>query len=291
MATNNTYTKYLEWGALILSFGALMWFSRLLGWPPAYEAETTTEKIGILLGIIIMIHLVLAVHELGHLLVGLLQGFRFELFVVGFLGIKREEEQTKVYFNKNFGYYGGVAATSPQDDSSENAKKFARVLLAGPAASVLLAVICFLLVNAVISPWQEMLYFGGITSMAIFLATTIPSSTGMFFTDRKRYQRLVRPGKDQQVELAILNIMGKFAKDGSYQNIAKQDIEVLIADELPFFRYFGLFNMICWQLEHTGQVEEALQTEYDATAKEISTSMVKVFDQEIEKYTAKYGAG
>ena len=41
-----------------------------------------------------MAFVVLGVHELGHLIAGLVQGFRFELFVVGPLGIRREEEKT-----------------------------------------------------------------------------------------------------------------------------------------------------------------------------------------------------
>ena len=88
-----------------------------------------------------MIFAVLSFHELGHLIAGIIQGFRFELFVVGPLGIKREKGKIKIYLNKNIQYYGGVAATLPIDASPENGKKFANLLLAGPIASILLSII------------------------------------------------------------------------------------------------------------------------------------------------------
>lgn len=250
--------------------------------------ETKADKYLMMIGIIIMVHIVLMVHELGHLLMGMIQGFRFELFVVGLLGIRRENERIKVYLNKNLGYYGGVAATSPMDDSPENPKKLARVILAGPIASILFAIVCFLAASYFGKPLGMIAYTGGMVSIGIFLATTVPSKTGMFFTDRKRYQRLVRPGKDQQVELAMLNIIGKFRIDNSYKNIDKKDIEILISDETPYVTFFGLFNMICWQLEHTRNVEESIKSAYASTSSEMPKNLVAAYDNEIEKYAEQF---
>ncbi len=241
-----------------------------------------------MVGIILMAFVVLAVHELGHLIVGLQQGFRFELFVVGPFGIKRENDKVKVYLNKNLGYYGGVAATSPINDSPENAKKFAKILLAGPVTSILFAIVSFLLAYLIGKPLGILFFSGGAISIAIFLATTVPSRTGMFFTDRKRYQRLSTPGKDQEVELAMLRIMGKFSNDNNYKNIDKNDIDILISDELPFIKFYGLFNLICMQLENNKVVEEEVLEQYETTSKEMSKSLIKVFNKEIEKYEKKF---
>ena len=41
-----------------------------------------------------MVFLVLAVHEFGHLLTGLFQGFQLQFFVIGFLGIKRKDSNS-----------------------------------------------------------------------------------------------------------------------------------------------------------------------------------------------------
>ena len=240
-----------------------------------------------IVGIILMAFAVLAVHELGHLIIGLQQGFRFELFVVGPLGIKRENDKVKIYLNKNLGYYGGVAATSPIDDSPENAKKFAKILLAGPITSLVFAIVSFLLAYFIGNPLGKLFFSGGAISIAIFLATTVPSKTGMFFTDRKRYQRLSTPGKDQDVELAMLRIMGGFSKNNSYKNIDQNDISILVSDELPFIKFYGLFNLVCQQLENNKIVDEEVLEQYENCSKKMSKSIVSAFNKEIEKYKEK----
>lgn len=267
----------------ILSFGLVV-FLTSFRFADQLLLDTTTQKYVLIGSIIVMVHLVLMVHELGHLLTGLIQGFRFELFVVGLLGVRREAEKINFYLNKNLAYYGGVGATSPTDDSPDNPQKFARILLAGPIASIVFALVCLVIGNYIAEPWCIFWYTGGITSMAIFFATTIPSKTGVFFTDRKRYQRLVTPGKDQDIELAMLNIMGKFAKDNSYANIQPSDIELMIGDEDSFINFFAWFNMICWQLEHKGTIEASTQEAYHFASQKVSKNLVTAFDKEIEKY-------
>lgn len=254
------------------------------------KPDTLTEKVIFIAGIILMALVVLAVHELGHLVAGLAQGFRFELFVVGPLGIRREGEKAKLYLNKNLGFYGGVAATSPRDDDPANARRFANVLLAGPVASLLFAAFCGAIAVFLDGPLGLLMMTGAAISVAIFFATTIPSRTGMFFTDRKRYQRLIRTGKDQEVELALLRIMGRFSQDNSYRNVREEDIELLRRDEDPYIRFMGLFNLMCFQLEKQGAIEEQLSEEYQLASEGISKNMVKAFDVEIEKYRQQVAA-
>ena len=43
--------------------------------------------------LLLSLFLAIAIHELGHLLAGLVQGFSFELFIVGPLGVKRDENR------------------------------------------------------------------------------------------------------------------------------------------------------------------------------------------------------
>jgi hypothetical protein len=232
-------------------------------------------------------HFVLLIHELGHVIMGLLQGFRFELLVVGLLGIKREEEKIKIYLNKNFGYYGGLGLTVPKDDSSDNLRKFANVILAGPIASIVFAVICFFVVNYLANPYGVIVFAAGLASFGIFLATTIPSRSGMFYTDRKRYQRLIKAGKDQEVELAMLTILGSYAKYQSYKDIKKEVFDVLIIDNDSFVKHYGLFNLICWQIEHEGAIEDKVKEEYNEISKKLNKNMVKSYNDEIQKYSDK----
>lgn len=284
MTKESKYTKYLEWFIMLVLLFGILEVTREFGFAKNLKPDTRVGKYIMMVGIFLIGFIVLGAHELGHLITGLISGFRFELFVIGPLGIKRENDEIKVYFNKDLAYYGGVAGTSPVDDDKDNAKKFARILLAGPIASLLFAVVCFAGAYFAGKPLGIIFYTGGVISIAIFFVTTIPSRTGMFFTDRKRYQRLMTPGKDQQVELAILNIMGKLSKDNSFKNIDENDIRLLVSDELPLIKYFGLFNLVCYQLEMKGVVEEDIFKEYENISKKMSKKIVIAFDKEIEKF-------
>ncbi|MHA7057930.1 site-2 protease family protein [Aquimarina sp. M1] len=249
--------------------------------------DTPPEKYMLVIGTILVSFIVLGVHELGHLIIGLVQGFKFQLFVVGPLGIRQENDKTTLYFNKNLAYYGGVAATTPKDNHPDNAKKFANVLLAGPIASILFSIVLFCIGYYAGNPLQSIFYTGGAASVGIFFATTIPSKTGAFFTDRKRYQRLTQSGKDQEVELAILRILGNYAKDNSYKNVSENDIGILVSDDIPFIHFFGLSTLICFQLENKGSVEERVLESYTNYSENMPKSIVKAFDKEIERFTSR----
>ena len=291
MKTKKENNKYIEWILLIILFCGLMYLTANLEFTQNLKPETQTDKILMYIGIFIMVHIVILAHELGHIVTGLVQGFKLELLVVGLLGIKREDRKVKVYLNKNLGFYGGVASTSPMDEVDDLPTKFGRILLAGPIASILFAIICLVACFFVGKPYGIILYAGCITSIGMFLGTTIPSKTGMFFTDRKRYQRLTTPGRDQQTELAMLNIMTHFLKDDSYQNVEKDDIETLISDETPSVNFYGLFYMICWQLEHQGKVDENLKKQYEYASNSIPKNLVKVLNKEIENYRQELSKG
>ncbi|HDR4605533.1 MULTISPECIES: M50 family metallopeptidase [Bacillus] len=49
------------------------------------------------------------IHELGHVVFGLLAGLRFEFFVVGPIKVIRREKRVRVVENKSWSLYGGVA--------------------------------------------------------------------------------------------------------------------------------------------------------------------------------------
>ncbi len=272
--------------ATILFFISIK-LSNVIEFAKTTKVESQEDKIIMLAGVIIAMHFVLLIHELGHVLMGLLQGFRFELLVVGLLGVKREEEKIKIYLNKEFAYYGGLGLTVPKDDSPDNLRKFANVILAGPIASIVFAVMCFFMVNHLANPYGIIVFSAGIASFGIFLATTIPSRSGMFYTDRKRYQRLMTAGKDQEVELAMLTILGSYVKNQSYKEINKEVFDVLITDDDAFIKHYGLFNLICWQLENEGAVEEKVKEEYSEISKKLNKNMVKSYNDEIQKYSDK----
>lgn len=238
-----------------------------------------------ILGNILIIFFVLAIHELGHLIMGLFQGFRFELYVVGPLGIKRESNSIKVYLNKNIQYFGGVAATLPINTDSSNAKKFANILIAGPIASLLLAIVLGIINYSFDLQFSRTIDIGILASLGIFLATTIPNKTGMFFTDRKRYQRLTSKGVEQDVELAILRITGVYGRDNSYVNADENDIEKMIGDN--DYKYLGLFTKLNFEYENNGYFEVETEDQFKSLSKEMPKSLVKSLYKELEKLKSK----
>ncbi|MEO7212469.1 M50 family metallopeptidase [Mucilaginibacter sp.] len=191
---------------------------------------------------IVALFIAIAVHELGHLLTGLAQGFRFELFIVGLLGIKREDGRIKVYFNKDLGMMGGVAATMPVQQSAENRKKFARLVIAGPLASLFFGVAGILIAIYCSQGLARGFWtVAGACSLALVLATTLPTKTGIFFTDSARYQRLISKGKAGAIEEAMLAMMAQYTVDNSAKNIDIEHARLLQTDDEKFMRFWGYY--------------------------------------------------
>lgn len=197
----------------------------------------------------------LTVHELGHLLTGLAQGFRFELFVVFLLGIKRTDQGIRVYLNKNVGYMGGIAATIPTTTGPQNRMKLAYAVLAGPLASLLLTAICLLLLIFTRNILWIFWLMAGTTSFGLFFATTIPYKSGIFFTDRARFQRLISKGPEGKAEEALLDLIAKATIDNSYKNISLENTRLLQADKETFVRFWGYYYEYEYFKAHENPVE------------------------------------
>ncbi|WP_037321227.1 M50 family metallopeptidase [Salegentibacter sp. Hel_I_6] len=240
----------------------------------------TSKIIEIALLLIIPL-VVIGIHELGHLITGVYLGFRLELFILGPLGIKRDEDKIKIYFNKNIAHYGGITSTIPRKDSPENNRKFALILLAGPITSLFLSIFLGALYYTLEFQFSKFLLIGSLTSLGIFLVTTIPNKTGMFFTDRKRYQRLTKDGPEKDVELALLRIIGNYGKDNSYKNVNPNDIELVIQDK--DYKYFGLFTKLTYEHETTGKFDLTTKREFEKKSNEMPKSSVKAMRMQLEK--------
>jgi hypothetical protein len=214
---------------------------------------------------LLALFLALAVHELGHLVAGILQGFRFELFIVGLLGIKRTGNDIKFFLNKNLGYMGGVAATVPANQNMKNKRKLAVVVASGPIASFLLSIIAFLLFLISSSGAARGFWFvAGAASVAVFLAATLPTKTGVFFTDRARFQRLISKGKAGEIEEALSTIIAHNVKDASCKPIPLDKVKLLQDDADKTMRFWGHYYEYCYFKEnnlHT-ESEEARKNLY-----------------------------
>ncbi|HYH14079.1 MAG TPA: site-2 protease family protein [Flavisolibacter sp.] len=209
--------------------------------------------------LILALFAALAVHELGHLLTGIFQGFRFELFVVGPLGIKRTDKGVRIYFNKNLGFWGGVAATVPIRQNPRNKQKFAWLILAGPLASLLFSLLSFFAFSISLSGAARVFWLiSGAASVGIFLATTLPSKSGMFFTDRARFQRLISKGKEGQSEEALLSILAQTMIDTNCKHISIDQTQLLQNDSDQLMRFWGYYYEFHYYKDNT-LLEEAAQ--------------------------------
>ncbi len=202
---------------------------------------------------LLLLLLVLLVHELGHLLTGLWQGNKFILLVIGFLGIKRTEEDTiRPYFNTDWSYFGGVAASSPATYQENSAQKFANVVIAGPLTSLGLGLGAGVVAYFLPQPYAFYSAFVSFSSFLIALATLYPSHSGSFYSDGKRYLRLTRPGSAQQIELALSQASQLVMTKQPLTSMSLKELQGITQDASPTFQAFGHYYLY---LYHKGAPE------------------------------------
>ncbi|HRI61567.1 MAG TPA: M50 family metallopeptidase [Saprospiraceae bacterium] len=194
------------------------------------------------------IWLVIALHELGHLLAGLVQGFRLALYTAGFLGVRGTEHGAQVFFNRDLNLVGGLAATFPEHLVSGPAlrRKFAWIVAAGPLTSLIVGIAGLVIGRMV---WLQMdasaplatkasllfLFVTGIMSCLIFLATSLPLPTSGFMTDGARLLSLFDRGEKglrEEAGLSVMALMGAGRLPGEYPSDLISRVSALPADNL-----------------------------------------------------------
>lgn len=198
-----------------------------------------------------------ATHELGHVLTGLIVGFKFHLFVAGPLGLKRDEnDRVVVYFEKDISLWGGIAATLPKEADQDNYKKFGRVLLGGPLASIIIGTIS--LIPGVLASQNFLILFGAM-SIAIGTVSLIPMRNGAFYTDGGRWLRMHKNEETQAVEMAIWNLTQNAIIQGNYQQANLDEILILKNDRDFRTQYLG--HYFAYQYYKDNQESENLERE------------------------------
>ncbi len=139
-----------------------------------------------------------AVHEAGHLWMGVRQGMTPVLYVAGPLRVARDGGRMRVSFNTNLATWGGLAASIPSD-TARFCERMGWVVAAGPLASLALALVCGALVASVGIAHATPLVTLGMLSAAIFVATMVPTTVGGFSSDGAQLIAFRRG--DQKMEL------------------------------------------------------------------------------------------
>lgn len=177
------------------------------------------------------------VHEGGHVVAGLAQGWKFELLVVGPLKLYRGKDgKVRLGIEKNILLWCGIGGTAPAERSEANLKKFARTLLAGPAASILFGMLCGISLFWGVTVFRAMMTFIPI-GMGIFCLNP-KAKTGILYSDGGRFLRIVKGGKTAAEEKAIFEaaFLEKMDPNGSYD---EQGILVMTSSDDVSFQFLG----------------------------------------------------
>lgn len=226
---------------LVLGAGGMYLFYQLLGDEFVASISEASNGFQITFAVAAGIFTAILIHEGGHILAGLIQGFKIELLTVCFLGLMRKDGKLKFFFNSNLQYFGGVASTSPSKEVRNPKRAFAWILLAGPLASLLLG-IGLLLIFHYTSTWFDVYFaISGIISVLLFLATTLPSKSGGFYTDRKRFQRLMNKGEIGRSELALIRTINQNYIDGDCSQLSEECLQTLKDSSEPDMQFWGHF--------------------------------------------------
>lgn len=158
-----------------------------------------------LLALPLIILLVLAIHEGGHLAGGMSRGMRFLLFIVGPFAWMRGKDGIRFRWIFNLGTFGGLAAAMPAPDR-ELKPQLMRLVLGGPLASLLLATIAFAAAWWLPGRTSAYCLIVAVMSLGIFVVTAIPMRSGGFMSDGMQFLQLSRNPVmvDRRVRLTAL---------------------------------------------------------------------------------------
>lgn len=171
----------------------------------------------VLIAIPFAFYLCIILHELGHIIGGLIMGNEFVFVMAGPLKVSKEEGKLQFELNKHINLSGGLAMTLPRKVEGFRLRRFV-VIFGGPFFSLLSAVGCFLIYSlwwsSLSGNAQVFILLFGILSILIFIITIIPQNVNGMMTDG--YQLLLLFKNDKKAEkyadmlhLTALNQQGK----------------------------------------------------------------------------------
>jgi len=241
-------------GALIsIGMFALVYFFLDQSQIDKFFPRTKLEGLIYFPSIIIAPIFAIAIHEFGHLITGITLGQKFKLFVVAFIGVEEVQGKIKLFLNRNLAHFGGVVAVVPKSVNEIDYRVFAKVLIAGPIASLLYGVVCLLIYFKNDTFCNSFFGLTSLTSLGLFLATTIPNKSGIMYTDRKRYQRLHKKGVIRDAEISLYHIISQSIIENSFKNIdltmtytleKVDEIEMKFLAEYIRYQYFKANELV-----------------------------------------------
>jgi len=223
----------------------------------------------------VLILIVLATHEIGHLIGGMSQGMRFLMLIVGPFGWHASVAGPRFEWNTNLALMGGLAATLPTEVGASLRRQMLVLVAGGPLASLLLTVLAVALASLSDPRFAAYGIFVAATSFGIFLVTLIPVRTGGFMSDGMQIIDLLRGGSAVIERSAIMHIFAQ-----SLDGVRPRDWDPSSIDEL---KRIGADD----PLRSTGAALYLLYRAMDSR----NTTDIERYGREIEEGLASYPTG
>ncbi|WP_140465247.1 M50 family metallopeptidase [Hymenobacter nivis] len=217
--------------------------------------------------------LAVLLHELGHVLAGQWQGFRFCWLAVGPLLWKREAGRLRLAWNTNLNLAGGMALCLPPP-AGDLRRRFMAFAAGGPLGSAAWAATALgtyallpIPASAVGQVLAASLAASGSISALLTLLTLIPVHVGGFYSDGSRLLHLWRGDAAGQLDLALLTVMAHSTAGTRPRHLPQGPLAAAAAlpPELPmqayahYYRYLGALD--AQQIAQAGQHLAAYRTQ------------------------------
>ncbi|HEX8326311.1 MAG TPA: M50 family metallopeptidase [Hymenobacter sp.] len=258
--------KFLVFGLSLMLGAAFGMLLAKYGFAHIKHAQWSKWQVGALLALLPLTWLVaVGLHELGHALAGLRQGFVLHWLAVGPLMWKKLDGRLRFRWNTNLNAAGGMVLCVPPDDHDLRGR-FMVFAAGGPLGSVAWAVLALggwaLLPTQTTAVEQVLvaaLGVSGLLSTFLALLTMIPMHTGGFSSDGARVLNLWRGGPAGQLELAVLSAFVRSAAGVRPRELPLAQLEaaVTLPNELPFklyaYQYLYLAALDAGHIDQAGQ--------------------------------------
>lgn len=207
-------------GGLFIAFGiaGYIFGNWIIQSRPAFQDTNSYSTLGLgllVLGIFLSFHLVILIHELGHIIGGFLAGDSFGFLIVGPLHLESDNGRLRLKLNRSLSLYGGLALTLPNEVGNFRKRRL-RMVSGGPFASLFAALffelIAFLGEQYLSSQpgaglsmqlGVDLAYVTAVLSLFIFVATIIPLKTSGFMSDGMQLVYLYQDKPETRAYAAI----------------------------------------------------------------------------------------
>ncbi|MBE7104309.1 M50 family metallopeptidase [Bacillus cereus] len=167
--------------------------------------------------------LVLVIHELGHVIFGLIGGLKFKFMTVGPITVQKEKEKVRIRENKIWMYVGGVAMLVPPSIHTPNlSKKWAWMTLGGPITSLVFGIVSGYIY--MVSYYHMLLYFS-VLHFAIFAVTAIPIK-GTLLSDGMQFLILIKDDEKAKQHLFNIQVSSELLSEKSLKDWDERLVEI-----------------------------------------------------------------